>query len=50
MIGLLALAAFAPKLNGFGILLGLLAFGLVQLIIGAAMHFGQSEKPGRTEP
>jgi hypothetical protein len=50
MIGLLAFAAFAPKMNGLGILIGLIAFGLVQLIIGAAMRLGGSARPAPEEP
>jgi hypothetical protein len=42
MIGLLAFVAFAPKLEGLGIVVGLVAFGLVYLIIGAAMRLGEA--------
>jgi hypothetical protein len=50
MIGLLAFVAFAPKLSGLGILIGLIAFGLVQLIIGAAMRLGGPPRPAPEEP
>jgi hypothetical protein len=43
MIGLLAIWAFAGKLGGWGILVGLLAFGLVQLIVGAAVWMNRDE-------
>lgn len=41
MIGLLAIWAFAGKLGGWGILVGLLAFGLIQLIVGATVRMNK---------
>jgi hypothetical protein len=44
MIGLLAFIAFAPKLSGVGLLIGVGAFCLVQLAIGAAICLGQPRR------
>lgn len=41
MIGLLAFVAFAPKLDGLGLVVGLLAVAIVYLVIGAAIRLGE---------